>query len=273
MIRPRGVALAVVAFILLVLAGSTRVGWLLLFDAVLWGSLGISAVMPWLAIGRLHVRRRVASWEARDDAPGPMEGQPVEFEVTLRNSGLLPSMFTSVTYNCEGETVEPYKERLLLAWLGRQKTVSTTTAVRFDRRGLHQLPPVKVETTVPFGLFRRTKRVGDPARVVVLPRVYPIGRLDKLGSVGIADPRPLRARVGELITGSRNYVSGDSWQHIHWRNTARTVQPQIKDFENVNGRLRGDRLRRHPSPVRRRRRNGGRDTGRRERGRLRLPPE
>ena len=67
--------------------------------------------------------------------------------------------------------------------------------------------------------------------VVVLPRVYPIGRLDKLGSVGIADPRPLRARVGELITGSRNYVSGDSWQHIHWRNTARTVQPQIKDFE------------------------------------------
>ena len=46
MITPRGTALVVVAIALFVLAGATGVGWLLLFDAVLWGILVLSAVMP-----------------------------------------------------------------------------------------------------------------------------------------------------------------------------------------------------------------------------------
>ena len=100
-----------VAFLVLVLAGSTRVGWLLLFDAVLWGALAISAVMPWLAGGKLDVRRRVVGWDGDDDAPGPTEGRPVEFEVTLHNRGMLPCMLLSVDLGCGGETVEPGKEK------------------------------------------------------------------------------------------------------------------------------------------------------------------
>ena len=51
MIRSRGIGLLLVAIIVFVLSGVTRVGWLLLFDAVLWGTLVLSAVMPWLATG------------------------------------------------------------------------------------------------------------------------------------------------------------------------------------------------------------------------------
>ena len=92
---------------MLVLAGSTRVGWLLLFDAVLWGALAISAVMPWLAGGTLDVRRRVVGWDGDDDALGPTEGRPVEFEVTLHNRGMLPCMLLSVDLGCGGLTAGP----------------------------------------------------------------------------------------------------------------------------------------------------------------------
>ena len=229
MIRPRGVSLILVAFLVLVLAGSTRVGWLLVFDAVLWGALVISAVMPWLASGRLDIRRRVIGWDK--ESPGPMEGGPVEFESSMTNHGATPCMLLSIDLDLGGTTPEGGKDRLFLAWLKRGGVARWRSESVYGRRGLHELGPVKSETTVPFGLFRRTKKIESPAKVLVFPRVYPIKNLDMLGSVGSADPRAVRARVGELVSGSRNYVPGDSWQHMHWRNTARTAQPQVKELE------------------------------------------
>ncbi|MCH7787319.1 MAG: DUF58 domain-containing protein [Chloroflexi bacterium] len=233
MIKPRGIILIVGAIILFVLAGITRVGWILLFDTVLWGTIVVSAIMPWLAIGKLQVRRRVVGWDSEDGDLGPMEGDAVEFEIRLHNRGILPCMLVTVHYNWGIEAAEAGRERLFMAWLGRGRSLATSTKVRFGRRGLHSLPPVKVETSLPFGLFRRTKRVRETTEVLVLPKVYPIHRLAMLGETGDDAPRPLQARVGEQIVGSRGYVFGDPWQHIHWRNTARTAQAQVKEFEKT----------------------------------------
>ena len=233
MITPRGAALVVVAIALFVLAGATGVGWLLLFDAVLWGILVLSAVMPWIAVGHLDVRRRVLGWAGRADDPSPMEGDLVEFELLVHNRGLLPCIFVSVAYNLVGHVAQPYRERLFLAWLGARQTATAVTRATFDRRGLHELPAVSIETSVPFGLFRRSKRVGASTKLLVLPRVYPVGSLDSLGASGDTEPRPMSARVGEQTAGSRNYLPGDPWAHIHWRNTGRTGQPQVKEFERT----------------------------------------
>ena len=231
MITPRGIALVLVAVVVFVLAGATRVGWLLLFDAVLWGTLIVSAIMPWLATGGLMVRRRAVGWEGGDGNPRPMEGDSVEFEITLHNRGPLPCVFVSVYYNCEGLTIEPDHDRLFVAWLGRTQRLASTTKVTFGRRELHSLPQMRVESSVPFGLFRRAKSVGESAQLVVLPRVYPVARLGMLGKTGDSEYRPRAGRVGDQIAGSRTYSPGDPWQHIHWRNTARAAQPQVKEFE------------------------------------------
>ena len=233
MITPRGAALVVVAIALFVLAGATRVGWLLLFDAVLWGILVLSAVMPWIAVGRLDVRRRVLGWAGRADDPSPMEGDLVEFELLVHNKGLLTCIFVSVAYNLVGRVAQPYREKLFLAWLGPRQTTTAGTRATFDRRGLHELPEVSIETSVPFGLFRRSKRVGASMKLLVLPRVYPVDGLASLGASGDTEPRPMSARVGEQTVGSRNYLPGDPWAHIHWRNTGRTAQPQVKEFERM----------------------------------------
>ena len=233
MIRPRGVVLLIVAIMLFVLAGTTRVGWLLLFDAVLWGTLVVSAIMPWLATGDLHVRRRIVGRPDSDDNPGPVEGDVLEFEVALRNLGLMPCMLATVSFNCQGETVSPSRGRLFLAWLGRGQYVSCTTRVRFPRRGRYDLPPVKVETGLPFGLFRRSVHIGESAQLVVLPKVYPVDPLESLGNAGPAESQPVAARAGEQTLGSRDYAPGDPYQHVHWRNTARLARPQIREFERT----------------------------------------
>ena len=233
MIRPRGVALLIVAIVLFVLAGTTRVGWLLLFEAVLWGTLVVSAVMPWLATGDLDVGRRVAGRPDSDGKPGPMEGDALAFGIVLRNRGLLPCMLATVLFNCRGETLPPSRERLFLAWLGRGRDVSCSTRVVFPRRGRYELPPVKIETALPFGLFRKSVRMGESAQLVILSKVYPVGPLDTLGNAGPDELQPLPARTGEQTLGSRDYAPGDPYQHIHWRNTARLARLQTREFERI----------------------------------------
>ena len=236
MIRARGVCVVIAAVVLFALADSTRVGWLLLFDAVLWGTVLVSAVVPWLAVGGVQVERRTVAGYGPDEQLDPMEGDAVAVEVTVRNRWLLPAMFVNVRYNMGGEPAAGSSDRLLIAWLGGRQIHRAKSTVRFDRRGLYELPPARVETGVPFGLFRRSRRVGAPVRLLVLPRVYPMSRLAAFDGAKGDSSRLAWARTGEQAVGSRGYLPGDPWRHIHWRNTARTGEPQVKEFENVADR-------------------------------------
>ena len=44
-ITTRGIGLLVAAVLLFILGGYTRVGWLFMFDAVLWGAIVVSAIL------------------------------------------------------------------------------------------------------------------------------------------------------------------------------------------------------------------------------------
>jgi uncharacterized protein (DUF58 family) len=160
-----------------------------------------------------------------------MEGDVVEFDIRLRNRGLLPCMFVTVHYNLAGQPVDIAKPRLFATWIGRGQSLSTTSSVRYAQRGLHKLPAGRVESSIPFGLFRRSRRLEDPAEVIVVPRVYPIPELSMRGAVGERHPRPVPARVGEQPVGSRDFAPGDPWRHIHWRNSSRMAKPQTREFE------------------------------------------
>ena len=164
---------------------------------------------------------------------GPTAGEDVEIEVRIRSCGLLPAAFVSVLYNLGGSPAEAAKHRLFVAWHARRATLTAKTSVNYERRGIQELPAPKVEAGLPFGLFRRSRRAGEPMRVLVLPKVHPIDRLDFLGGESGALLREGSARVGEQVAGSRDYRAGDPWQHIHWRNTARSVDPQVKEFEQA----------------------------------------
>lgn len=235
-ITSRGVGVVVTAVIVFLLTGFTRVGWLLLFDSVLWGVIALSALMPWLVMGRLVAHRRVIGWDGDESLPGPSEGSEVKFSIDLANEGRLPAAFTTVDYNLGDVFTNSSCRRMFVAWLRKGERTSAIVTAACPKRGLLNLKPLEIRMSAPFGLFRRRRISGDPTELLVLPRLHPVAALALLGMRSPEDAASPMARVGEQAAGSRNYVPGDPWQHIHWRNTARVGQLQLREFEEKSGR-------------------------------------
>lgn len=230
-ITPRGIGFAAVAILIFFLGTYTRVGWLYMIDSVLWGTFVISAVMPWLAIGKPRINRKLVDWKDREDFPGPMEEDIAEFDITVTNTGWLPCMFVTARHDWGKRVSSPDKARMFIAWLGRNAQVTFRVQVKFEKRGVRQFPPIRFETRVPFGMFRRTRWAENPVEVTILPKVYSFDGIEMLASMGDIDSTPSLTRLGDQVVGSRAYVPGDPFHHIHWRNSARTGQAQVKEFE------------------------------------------
>ena len=137
------------------------------------------------------------------------------------------------------------ERRLLFAGRahGNHTTLLPGKSVRMDmsltpqRRGVMRLHDLRARLPDPFGLFQRCCRVeagGDT--LVVLPRRYRLPDLKmpgedcfQLGGEAVSNTP---GQSGECL-GLRDYRSGDSLRHIHWKSWARTGRPIVKEFEDV----------------------------------------
>jgi uncharacterized protein (DUF58 family) len=106
-----------------------------------------------------------------------------------------------------------------------------TWQVTLPRRGRHRLPGVRIATRFPFGLFVKAARPGLDDEVVVFPRVVPAPAALLRPAVG-AGSAPLRRRGrGHDLHDLRPYRAGDDPRLIHWRVSARTGVPTVREFE------------------------------------------
>lgn len=101
------------------------------------------------------------------------------------------------------------------------------------RRGRLRLTRVSFGCPDPLGLFRSLVKVECPGEVMVLPRRYPVSaqalpgtRKYQPGGVTLA------GHVGESeeFVALRDYRPGDPLKKIHWRSTARSGRPIVKEF-------------------------------------------
>ena len=234
MITFRGAVFVATAIFTFLLARLTQVGWLYLLDAMLWGVILLSLVLPWLAVMSLEARRCVVRREGGGPgSPGPSKGEVIQVELWLENCRFWPRYFLSVSYDCPLASPVERWQRYKVPHLEGGTSLALVSTVQCHRRGLHQFGTVNVESKAPFGLFRRRRRLPSPLSVLVYPQIYPLHRLSLLEGIQGTAVRPRRTRVGQEIAGSRNYFPGDSLQHIHWRNTARVGHPMVKEFEDT----------------------------------------
>jgi uncharacterized protein (DUF58 family) len=112
-------------------------------------------------------------------------------------------------------------------------TVTLRQRVTANRRGAHDVGPLIVSRTDPFGLAYGEFSIGQPKQLVVTPRVtaLPRGELDIAKSEGTEHEliRHSIPSADELI--AREYRPGDPLRRVHWRATARHDKLMVRQEE------------------------------------------
>jgi uncharacterized protein (DUF58 family) len=116
------------------------------------------------------------------------------------------------------------------------KTQETTYPMRVERRGRLRWTTIRVSTSFPFGLFRKSLDVDIEDELVVFPAVFELdGRLEPLRRSQGRGGEAKRARQGDFF-GLREWRQGDDPRELHWRTTARLGRPMVRELEDDDGR-------------------------------------
>jgi uncharacterized protein (DUF58 family) len=211
----------VLAFLLLLAALAT--GYVFLWFLVYLGILVLAAA--WL-VTRFGLSRLEAGFTL--DRGQAQVGDTLAATYTLRNTSRLPKLWLEI----HNPSTLPLPIPGRAVALGPRQERSWVARVPLDRRGLYRIDPMVVRTGDPLGLFESYATVGAGAGVVVYPAVemLPHWRLPPTVIEG-SSVRPQRTlQSTPLVTSIRPYVTGDAFNHIHWKSSARQQELQVKEF-------------------------------------------
>ncbi|MBN4064187.1 DUF58 domain-containing protein [Dehalococcoides mccartyi] len=234
MITKRGIGFVLTAVAAFFIASATRVGWVHLADAILWGVIILSAVTPWISVYGLSVKRE-KRYSAHGNLPGPVEGRSFEVDLHLTNKWWIPRFLLNVQYSIESQRGETNQSLVLIGVSPRSKTEGTTTP-QLSTRGKHELSEVTVESMGLFGLFKRRRKFTSTDSILVFPSWEQISRIGILDSSMGMSEGVSKSRSGIEVAGTRRYVAGDAYRNIHWRNSARTGRLVVKEFDSWSER-------------------------------------
>ncbi len=102
-------------------------------------------------------------------------------------------------------------------------------AVPTTRRGRHALGLVTIQTSYPIGVYRAWSYVDPQASCIVYPRPEGLDRAPPPSQSVGAEQGNQHHGTDDFI-GFRDYASGDSPRHIHWKAVARGQPIMTKQF-------------------------------------------
>jgi uncharacterized protein (DUF58 family) len=190
---------------------------------VMVSGLVISAIITNLMIWRLKVRRL--------DPQSGSVGEPliVRYAVTNR-AALVPAFnihLSEVSNSSAGsDWTQLMKDaRAWIMHVGPGETVHGETIFWPTRRGQVAFNRLRIWTTFPFGIFRKSITITQPLTTLIYPMVYELrpGILDAVLPAGLIGARVTQhSGAGDDYFGVREFKPGDSMRHIAWKQTART---------------------------------------------------
>jgi uncharacterized protein (DUF58 family) len=225
------VFLALAGFLFLV-ATNTQTGWLYIVSALLAGVFVAGFIGPRTTLHGLQVRRRM---------PAPAtQGDQVYVEMEVFNPGPSDRALVLVEQDLPDTLPgQPRTRRFLLERLPAGSSVRVDCPVPASLRGYHRLPPLRLKSATPLGLFPAQRSVpDDPQPLVVYPR--PLNLVELLVPSRIAPQahqRHTSNRVGtsEDFLGIRPYSPGEDTRFIHWPATARMGEVMVREFQGNSG--------------------------------------
>jgi uncharacterized protein (DUF58 family) len=111
----------------------------------------------------------------------------------------------------------------------------TTYRLPSEARGIYDVGPLTVVRQDPFGLWRRSQRLGSMERLYVYPQVHAVRALP-VGRTRSLDGREFDVMPQGSITfhALREYVPGDDLRHIHWRSYAHSGTLMVKEHVDTS---------------------------------------
>src|SRR5918999_1027662 len=155
-------------------------------------------------------------------------GRPARFSVTVVNGKRWGS---SYSIRVEVLTDDPARPSLYVAHVPAGGEQMLTWEATLPDRGRHHLPPLRLTTRFPFGLFWKAARPVAAGEVLVFPAIVPVSPEGYRPTGGDGDQPARRRGAGHDLYNLREYLMGDAPRLIHWRSSAKASSLIVRDLE------------------------------------------
>ncbi|SFQ06884.1 Uncharacterized conserved protein, DUF58 family, contains vWF domain [Amycolatopsis arida] len=155
-------------------------------------------------------------------------GRSGEVQLELWRTGRLPAGEVLL------EDGLPYtlgtRPRFVVERLPLHRAVALRYPIQPLLRGVQQVGPLRATVTDPFGLCEFERELIGHSRLLVVPRVEPLGGMPAGAGVGSGDDGSVRLHAGQGETDVvvRHYRQGDDLRKVHWRSTARRDEIMVR---------------------------------------------
>ena len=237
---PQGIVFAVILAFVTICAVLRNVNLLV----VVSGSMSAVLLMCWRSSRRILrnvIARRIPPPEIFANVPSPIQWQTINQSgisvFNLRIEDQIKRMESQSLGSAENSVQSRRSTGVLLieGILPGEDSVASYQAT-FSQRGVYRAGPAIVSSQFPLPLVKCWFRTEQQTEIYVAP---PLGnllsgwqsRIIQL-ETGFDSQSPCRGTIEEEFFAIRNFNSGDSLKHIHWRSTAKTGSPMVRQFES-----------------------------------------
>jgi uncharacterized protein (DUF58 family) len=198
------------------------------------GALSYRYCLHGVTYRRRFTDNRIFSGEETDLTIEVRNAKPLPLAWLLVREHLPEGLSLVVEDRGEGTEIETsplaLRDVLVLRWY---ESVERSYRLRGHRRGVYTFDRAELAAGNLFGLEQRQARVVQVDRLIVYPKIVPVGDL-LLPFERPAGPAAAQRRIVEdplRMACVREYVPGDSVRYIHWKVTAHRDQLQTKVFD------------------------------------------
>jgi uncharacterized protein (DUF58 family) len=211
-----------------------RYGWLMLLvlavmliGAINYGN-NLGYALTFLLLGvwfaaLLHGYRNLKGVQMIGSRADPVfAGDPVRFDIFLRNNGVVPCYGLQVTHGASDGSGATFNIAALA-------THCAQMSVPTSRRGMLVLDGARVQSLFPLATTTASSRLSQSLSVIVYPRPAGTLPLPLAEDTRVYAPGLTQAGTDDFA-GLRSYRSGDPLRQIDWKVFARERGLQVKQF-------------------------------------------
>ncbi|HSW57271.1 MAG TPA: DUF58 domain-containing protein [Dehalococcoidales bacterium] len=197
--------------------------------SLIWRLFILSLLLPLVSyLWTFFVLRNIKA----ESVPLPAQvkaGDTVTGSLTLINQGRIPRFMLQVE---EISSIPGYVNQTTVNLLP-ERQMQIKSQIYIPKRGKYQAGLYTVTAGDPLCLFQTRRTFGSSQNLVAFPATLDLPFFDPLHYVspGFRPGRNMALQTGTNVASIRDYVSGDSLRHIHWRSTAHSSKMMVKVYD------------------------------------------